>query len=73
MAQFGMPMWMPMNNMKGGMGMPMNIMGGMGMQNMNNMNMAGNDDEDWMEGFKMGVDEVNNPGGNFELNTEYQK
>ena len=50
----------------GGMGMPM---GGMGMP-MNNMNMMGNmglsgggEDDEWMKGFKMGVDEVNNPGG----------
>ena len=58
MYGYGMPM--------GGMGMPM---GGMGMP-MNNMNMMGNmglsgggEDDEWMKGFKMGVDEVNNPGG----------
>ena len=61
MYGFGMPM--------GGMGMPMGGMG-MPMNNMNNMNMMGNmgimgggEDEEWMKGFKMGVDEVNNPGG----------
>ena len=64
-GQFGMGM--PMN-MMGGMGMPMNMMGGMGMP-MNNMMgngmpmnfmMMGGNDEDWMQGFKMGVEEVNN-------------
>ena len=58
-----MGMGMPMN-MMGGMGMPMNMMGGMPMQNMNNMNMVENNEDDWMEGFKMGVEEVNNPTGN---------
>ena len=58
MYGYGMPM--------GGMGMPM---GGIGMP-MNNMNMMGNmgltgggEDDEWMKGFKMGVEEVNNPGG----------
>ena len=55
-AQFGMGGMggMPMNPMQ------MNMMGGMPMNmNMNNQN----DDDDWMQGFKMGVEEVNNPGG----------
>ena len=65
---------MQMNNM--GMGMPMNMMGGMGMQNMNMMggmgmqnmmNMGGGNDEDWLEGFKMGVEEINNPSTNSDL------
>ena len=63
MYGFGMPM--------GGMGMGM-PMGGMGMP-MNNMNMMGNmgqmggvEDEEWLKGFKMGMDEVNNPGGDGE-------
>ena len=77
-GQFGMGMPMNNMNMMGGMGMPMNNMnmmggmGGMGMP-MNNMNMMGGmggmgmpmnymDDEDWMKGFKMGVEEVNNIG-----------
>ena len=57
----GMGMFMPM----GGMGqMPMGggMMGGMGpmgMMNMNMMNMNMNNDEEWMKGFKMGVEEVN--------------
>ena len=53
MGGMGMPM--------GGMGMPM---GGIGMP-MNNMmgQMGGGEDEEWMKGFKMGVEEVNNPGG----------
>ena len=62
----GMPMnmgmGMPMNM---GMGMPMNMGMGMGMNmnmmNMNNMMGMGNDEE-WMKGFKMGVEEVNNSG-----------
>ena len=37
-----------------GMNMPMN----MGV--MQNMSM---EDDDWLQGFKMGVDEINNPGG----------
>ena len=61
---------MPMNNMQ--MPMNMNMMGGMGMGGMPmNMNMMGgmgannqmmNDDEDWLQGFKMGVDEINMVG-----------
>ena len=68
MNQFGMPMGgmgMPMGGMgMGGMGMPMGgmAMGGMGMP-MGGMPMM-SDDEEWMKGFKMGVEEVNNPGGN---------
>ena len=69
MNQFGMGMGMP-NNMGGGimnpfgmgmgMGMPMGISGGM-------PNMSGmNEDDEWMKGFKMGVDEINNPGGNYD-------
>ena len=55
MNNMGMGMGMPM------MGMPMNMMG-MGMPN---MNMAGGgNDEDWLEGFKMGVEEINNPTTN---------
>ena len=58
MPQMGMNMgMMPMMGM--GMGMnPMNmgVSGGM-------PNMMGMDDEDWMQGFKMGVQEINNPGG----------
>ena len=58
-------MGMPMNNMMGGMGgmgMPMNnMMGGMGGMGMN-MNYM--EDEDWMKGFKMGVEEVTNIGEN---------
>ena len=53
-------------------GMPIMNMGMMPMMgmNMNPMNMGvqggmGNmDDYDWMQGFKMGVQEINNPGGN---------
>ena len=53
-------------------GMPIMNMGMMPMMgmNMNPMNMGvqggmGNmDDDDWMQGFKMGVQEINNPGGN---------
>ena len=47
----GMGGQMPMGGMMGGMG----PMAGMGM-NMNMMNM--NNDEEWMKGFKMGVEEV---------------
>ena len=69
-GQFGMGMPMnnmPMNmNMMGGMpmnmNMNMNMMGGMPMNMNMNMNNQ-DDDEDWMQGFKMGVEEVNNPGG----------
>ena len=60
MPQMGMNM-MPMMGM--GMGMnPMNmgVSGGM-------PNMTGEDD-DWMQGFKMGVQEINNPGGNDDEN-----
>ena len=61
MGMGGMPMNMNMNmnmNMMGGMGMQnMNMMGGMGMQNMMG-------DDDWLEGFKMGADEINNPASN---------
>ena len=56
---FGMGMRMPMNNMYGmnmGMGMPNNMMF---------MNMMGGNDDEWMKGFKMGVDEVK---GNSEPN-----
>ena len=57
-----------MNNQFGMGGMPMNMMGGMGMGGMPMNMMTGmgvnnqmmNDDDDWMQGFKMGVDEVNN-------------
>jgi len=64
--QFGMGgMQMPMmyGMGMGGMpmqGMPMGMMGGMGGMQMNNQM---NDDDDWMQGFKMGVEEVNNVGG----------
>ena len=34
-------------------------MGPMGMMNMNMMQMNMNNDEEWMKGFKMGVEEVN--------------
>ena len=62
-------MGMPMNMGMGGMGMPMNMgMGGMGMMNMNNMMMGMGNDEEWMKGFKMGVEEVNNSGGGGEMN-----
>ena len=61
MMGMGMPnMGMGMPNM--GMGMPMNMMGVMPMQNMN----MGDNDEEWMEGFKMGVEEINNIGSNFD-------
>ena len=36
----------------------------MGMQNMNN------EDDEWLKGFKLGVDEVNNPGGGFDDTNE---
>ena len=52
MGMGGMPMQ--------GMQMPMGMMGGMGGMQMNNQM---NDDDDWMQGFKMGVEEVNNVGG----------
>ena len=53
----GMGGQMPMGGMMGGMG-PMAGMGmNMNMMNMNMMNM--NNDEEWMKGFKMGVEEVN--------------
>ena len=58
---FGMPQM--------GMNMGMMPMMGMGMNQMN-MGVAGGmpnmigDDDDWMQGFKMGVQEINNPGGN---------
>ena len=52
----GMGGQMPMGGMMGGMG-PMAGMGmNMNMMNMNMMNM--NNDEEWMKGFKMGVEEV---------------
>ena len=69
----GMPMnnmQMPMN-MMGGMamgGMPMNMMGGMGV---NNQMM--NDDEDWLQGFKMGVDEINMVGDSGDQNNSGPK
>ena len=49
MGMGGMPMQ--------GMQMPMGMMGGM------QMNNQMNDDDDWMQGFEMGVEEVNNVGG----------
>ena len=58
---FGMPQM--------GMNMGMMPMMGMGMNQMN-MGVAGGmpnmmgDDDDWMQGFKMGVQEINNPGSN---------
>ena len=52
---------MPMMGM--GMNMPMN-MGAYG--GMENMEM---DDDDWMQGFRMGVEEVNNPSGDNINNT----
>ena len=53
---YGMGMGgMPMQGMQMPMGMGM--MGGMGGMQMNNQM---NDDDDWMQGFKMGVEEVNN-------------
>ena len=68
------PFGMGMPNMGGGMGgMPMNQFGmGMGMPNMGvaggmpNMQGMMNDEDEWMKGFQMGVQEVNNPGGNFD-------
>ena len=39
-----------------GMGIPMNMM------NMNNKMMGMENDEEWMKGFKMGLEEVNNSG-----------
>ena len=48
----GMGGQMPMGGMMGGMGP-------MGMMNMNMMQMNMNNDEEWMKGFKMGVEEVN--------------
>ena len=59
-----MGMFMPMGGMGMGGQMPMGAMmgGGMGMNmNMMNMNMNMNmmmNDEEWMKGFQMGVDEV---------------
>ena len=53
----GMGMGMPMNNMFGmnmGVGMPMGMNNNMMLMNM----MGGGNDEDWLKGFKMGVDEV---------------
>jgi len=47
----GMGGQMPMGGMMGGMGP-------MGMMNMNMMQMNMNNDEEWMKGFKMGVEEV---------------
>ena len=41
-----------------GMGVPMNMNMNMNMQGMN-MNMAMMDNEEWLKGFQMGVDEVN--------------
>ena len=60
MNPYGIPFMWPNGNNFG-------ITGGMP-NNMNmNMNMMGmQEDEEWMKGFKMGVDEVNNPGGNFD-------
>ena len=52
----GMGGQMPMGGMMGGMG-PMAGMG-MNMMNMNMMNMNMNSEEEWMKGFKMGVEEV---------------
>ena len=65
-----------MNNQFGMGGMPMNMMGGMGMGGMPMNMMTGmgvnnqmmNDDDDWMQGFKMGVDEVNNVSNDPDLN-----
>ena len=84
MNQFGM-MGMGGMNM-GGMGMGGMPMGGMNMGGMNmggmnmgmgmnmggmNMMMNNNEDEEWLKGFQMGVDEVNNTGVNTDpdLNT----
>mgnify|MGYP006873156078 CR=1 FL=1 len=51
----GMGMGMPMNNMFGmNMGMPMNMNNNMMLMNI----MGGGNDEEWMKGFKMGVEEV---------------
>ena len=55
MYGFGMPM--------GFMGMPMNNMNNMNMMGGNMGQMNGGEDEEWMKGFKMGVEEVNNAGG----------
>ena len=71
MNPFGMGMGRGMPNMGGMGGMPMNQFGmGMGMPNMwvagGIPNMQGMEDEEWMKGFQMGVQEVNNPGGNFD-------
>ena len=52
-------------------GMPNNMMG-IGMQNMGvfggmpNMNMGMIEEEEWRKGYKMGVEEDNNPGSNFD-------
>ena len=80
MKNFGMPIQMPMQMgmqmpmqmpMQMGMQMPMMGMGGMaamqGMQGMNNQMME--DDEEWMKGFKMGVEEINNPGNDPDANS----
>ena len=53
----GMGGQMSMGGMMGGMG-PMAGMG-MNMMNMNMMNMNMNSEEEWMKGFKMGVEEIN--------------
>ena len=53
----GMGMRMPMNNMYGmnmGMGMPLGMNNNIMLMNL----MGGGNDEDWLKGFKMGVDEV---------------
>ena len=57
--QFGMPMNMTMMNNQFGMPMNMAMMNNMGMA-MNIMNQ----DEDWLIGFKMAQDEINNTGSN---------
>ena len=54
-------------------GMPNNMFWmGFGNQNMGvfggmpNMNMGMNEEDEWLKGYKMGVEEVNNPGSNFD-------
>ena len=81
---FGMPIGINMNhinynnniNYTNNMNFGMMQMMGMGMNMSMNMgvyggmaNMAMDDDDDWMQGFRMGVEEVNNPSGDNINNT----
>ena len=62
-----MPFGMNNFGMNMGMGGNMGLSGGMpNFNNYNNMNMMANnnDDDEWMKGFQMGVEEVNNVGNN---------